>query len=197
MRVIDRESHSAAYAKSWEAIEAFLAVAGATETVLALEERALVAGLRAEANRLANADHANLVRQSRTARAPAGGRAQAPRAARSSTWPRRCRMRPSSGSATRRSRCGSWRRGPTRPVTKAAMAGRLARVVELAERSANDVPAGLRIGRRDSILHGGGPALPGGDSDPIRRLVPERARGGGDILGAPPSAHRPQSADQP
>ena len=69
MRVVDRESHSAAYAKSWDAIEAYLAVAGATETVLALEERALVAGLRAEANRLANADHANLVRQSRSARA--------------------------------------------------------------------------------------------------------------------------------
>ena len=51
------------------AIEAFLSVAGATETVLALEERALVAGLRADANRLANADHANLVRQSRSARA--------------------------------------------------------------------------------------------------------------------------------
>jgi DNA-binding protein WhiA len=69
MRVIDRDSHSAAYAKSWDAIEAFLAVSGAAETVLELEERALVAGLRADANRLANADHANLVRQSRSARA--------------------------------------------------------------------------------------------------------------------------------
>jgi cell division protein WhiA len=68
MRVIDRDSHSAAYAKSWEAIEAYLSVAGAADTVLALEERALVAGLRADANRLANADHANLVRQSRSAR---------------------------------------------------------------------------------------------------------------------------------
>ena len=69
MRVIDRESHSAAYAKSWEAIEGYLSVAGATAIVLSLEERALVAGLRAEANRLANADHANLVRQSRSASA--------------------------------------------------------------------------------------------------------------------------------
>ena len=59
---IERDSHSAAYAKGWEAIEGYLAVAGAADTVLALEERALVAGLRAEANRLANADHANLVR---------------------------------------------------------------------------------------------------------------------------------------
>ena len=68
LRVADRDSHSIAYAKSWEAIEAYLSVAGAAETVLALEERALVAELRAEANRLANADHANLVRQSRSAR---------------------------------------------------------------------------------------------------------------------------------
>ena len=69
MRVIDRASHAAAYAKSWEAIEGYLSVAGATAIVLSLEERGLVAGLRAEANRLANADHANLVRQSRSASA--------------------------------------------------------------------------------------------------------------------------------
>jgi DNA-binding protein WhiA len=68
LRVADRDSHSIAYAKSWESIEAYLSVAGASETVLALEERALVAELRADANRLANADHANLVRQSRSAR---------------------------------------------------------------------------------------------------------------------------------
>ena len=39
MRVIDRASHSAAYAKSWEAIEGYLSVAGATAIVLSLEER--------------------------------------------------------------------------------------------------------------------------------------------------------------
>ena len=67
MRVVDREGASAAYAKSWEAIEGYLSLAGAAETVLQLEERALVADLRSEANRVANADHANLVRQSRAA----------------------------------------------------------------------------------------------------------------------------------
>jgi DNA-binding protein WhiA len=41
---------------------------GAAETVLALEERAVVADTRSRANRLANADHANLVRTSRSAR---------------------------------------------------------------------------------------------------------------------------------
>jgi hypothetical protein len=40
---------------------------GAAETVLALEERAVVAEARSQANRLANADHANLVRTSRAA----------------------------------------------------------------------------------------------------------------------------------
>ena len=64
----ERETHSLAYAKSWEAIESLLALMGASETVLALEERAVVAETRARANRRANADHANLVRTSRSAR---------------------------------------------------------------------------------------------------------------------------------
>ena len=67
LATVDRSTHSAAYAKSWEAIESLLALMGATETVLALEERAVVAETRAQANRLANADHANLVRTSRAA----------------------------------------------------------------------------------------------------------------------------------
>ncbi len=66
--VAARESHAVAYAKSWEAIGSLLALMGAAETVLALEERAVVAETRERANRLANADHANLVRTSRSAR---------------------------------------------------------------------------------------------------------------------------------
>jgi DNA-binding protein WhiA len=66
--LVEREQHAAAYAKGWEAIESVLALAGAAEAVLALEERAVVASARAKANRLANADHANLVRTSRAAR---------------------------------------------------------------------------------------------------------------------------------
>ena len=64
----ERATHAVAYAKSWEAIESLLAVMGASETVLALEERAVVAETRSRANRLANADHANLVRTNRSAR---------------------------------------------------------------------------------------------------------------------------------
>lgn len=68
LAVAERSTHAVAYAKSWEAIESVLAVMGASETVLALEERAVVAETTARANRLANADHANLVRTSRSAR---------------------------------------------------------------------------------------------------------------------------------
>lgn len=65
--ILDRGTHAAAYAKGFDAIEAVLTAAGAGDTVLAFEERSVVAGARAEANRLANADHANLVRTSRAA----------------------------------------------------------------------------------------------------------------------------------
>jgi DNA-binding protein WhiA len=64
----ERATHALVYAKGWETIESLLAVMGAAETVLALEERAVVAETRSRANRLANADHANLVRTSRSAR---------------------------------------------------------------------------------------------------------------------------------
>ena len=67
LRVVDRARHTAAYAKGTEAIEAVLAAAGASEAVLRLEERAVMSSTRARANRLANADHANLVRASRAA----------------------------------------------------------------------------------------------------------------------------------
>jgi DNA-binding protein WhiA len=65
--VLDRGRHAVAYAKGLDAIEAVLSAAGATDTVLAFEERSVVAAARGEANRLANADHANLVRTSRAA----------------------------------------------------------------------------------------------------------------------------------
>jgi DNA-binding protein WhiA len=68
LAVAERARHAVTYAKNWEAIESLLARMGASETVLALEERAVVAETSARANRLANADHANLVRTSRAAR---------------------------------------------------------------------------------------------------------------------------------
>ena len=132
MRVLDRESHSAAYAKSWDSIEAYLSVAGASETVLALEERALVAGLRADANRVANADHANLVRQSRSAQA----QLNAARELRDSgvladlapTLQDAAELRLRHPSLSLRELA----RRADPPLTKATMAGRLARLVALA-----------------------------------------------------------------
>jgi DNA-binding protein WhiA len=143
LRVADRDSHSIAYAKGWEGIEAYLSVSGASETVLALEERALVAELRAEANRLANADHANLVRQSRSARSQLeavrmledegllDGLAPALQSAAELR-----RRHPSLSSRELAARAEP-------PVTKAAMAARLARLVSLAgETSASGTRAG-------------------------------------------------------
>jgi DNA-binding protein WhiA len=65
--VLDRGRHAVAYAKGLETIADVLALAGASHTVLLFEERAVLAATRARANRLANADHANLVRTSRAA----------------------------------------------------------------------------------------------------------------------------------
>jgi DNA-binding protein WhiA len=67
LRVLERRRHAVAYAKGFEPIADLLVAAGATDTVLALEESSVVGAIRADANRLANADHANLVRTSRAA----------------------------------------------------------------------------------------------------------------------------------
>ena len=67
LRVADRGRHAVAYAKGVEAIEGVLALAGAGRTVLVFEESSVLAATRSRANRLANADHANLVRTSRAA----------------------------------------------------------------------------------------------------------------------------------
>ena len=67
--VLDRGRHAVAYAKGTETIADVLVAAGAVDVVLVLEERSIVAASKADANRLANADHANLVRTSRAAHA--------------------------------------------------------------------------------------------------------------------------------
>jgi cell division protein WhiA len=68
LKVLERRGHAVAYAKGIDPIADVLAAAGAGGTVIALEEAAVVAAIRNDANRLANADHANLVRTSRAAR---------------------------------------------------------------------------------------------------------------------------------
>ena len=65
--VHERADHAAAYAKGAEPIGELLAAAGAAGAVLTFAERAVVGAAKSRANRLANADHANLVRSSRAA----------------------------------------------------------------------------------------------------------------------------------
>jgi DNA-binding protein WhiA len=65
--VAERRGHAVAYAKGHDAIGTVLAVAGAGDTALLLEEHAILASLRADANRLANADGAILGRVARAA----------------------------------------------------------------------------------------------------------------------------------
>jgi len=69
LKVTQRADHAVAYAKGIDRIAGVLAAAGASEAALALQERAVVGSTRARANRLANADHANLVRTGRAAHA--------------------------------------------------------------------------------------------------------------------------------
>ncbi len=67
LKVLERGSHAIAYAKGTETIADALALAGASDAALAFEEASVMGVTRSRANRLANADHANLVRTSRAA----------------------------------------------------------------------------------------------------------------------------------
>jgi len=69
LSVSQRGEQFVAYAKGIDRIAGVLATAGASDAALALEERSVVGSTKARANRLANADHANLVRTGRAAHA--------------------------------------------------------------------------------------------------------------------------------
>ena len=69
LRVLDRGRHAVAYAKGADRSRTCSSPRARRDTVLVLEEHAVLAAIRADANRLANADHANLVRTSRAAHA--------------------------------------------------------------------------------------------------------------------------------
>jgi len=62
LATLERRTHAAAYAKSTETIADLLAIAGASDTALRLDEHGVIAATRAEANRLTNADGANVKR---------------------------------------------------------------------------------------------------------------------------------------
>jgi cell division protein WhiA len=65
--VVERDRHCAAYARGRESVAELLGFVGAHGAALALQEGAVLGATRSAANRLANADHANLVRASRSA----------------------------------------------------------------------------------------------------------------------------------
>jgi len=67
MQVLDKGRHAVVYAKGSGPIADALAAVGARDAVLVFEEQAVMGATKARANRLANADHANLVRTSRAA----------------------------------------------------------------------------------------------------------------------------------
>jgi cell division protein WhiA len=69
LAVVERKGHAAAYAKGSETIAELLGFVGAHDAALVIGEKAVVGATKAQANRLANADHANLVRVSRAAKA--------------------------------------------------------------------------------------------------------------------------------
>jgi DNA-binding protein WhiA len=67
--VRERPRYAAATARSTETVADLLALAGASDAALAIDEDAVVRTATSAANRLANADHANLVRATRAAHA--------------------------------------------------------------------------------------------------------------------------------
>jgi len=128
--VAERRNHAVAYAKSREAIGDVLAFVGASDTALRLEEHAVIAATRSRANRLVNADGANLVRTARAAQA----QLDAIRALELDTLPPSlaeiAELRLRHPSASLRELAAKVRP----PITKAAAHRRLRAVVRLAER---------------------------------------------------------------
>jgi DNA-binding protein WhiA len=133
LSVLDRGRHAVAYAKGAETIADLLAAAGASDAVLLLKERAVVGTTKARANRLANADHANLVRTTRAAHRQAQAVRRLVAEGRLETLPPRLReaaelrlRHPSLSLRDLGAKCRP-------PITKAAFHQRLARLLRLSD----------------------------------------------------------------
>jgi DNA-binding protein WhiA len=134
LTVHERNSHAIAYAKAGETIAELLAYVGADEAALRLGEDAVVAATRARANRLANADHANIVRASRAADAQLRAIRRLETAGRLEDLPAElkevARLRTRHPTLSLRELAAKCRP----PVTKAAAQRRFAKLQRLAER---------------------------------------------------------------
>jgi len=133
LRVRKRPRYAAATARGAEVIADVLALAGASDAALAVDEHSVVGAARAAANRLANADHANLVRTARAAHVQAeavrklDSRGELDRLPEPLREIAGLRLRhPSHSLRELGKRCHP-------PATKAAIQRRLARLVALAE----------------------------------------------------------------
>ena len=153
--MLDRGRHAVAYAKGTEPIADVLVAAGATDTVLVLEESSVLAAIRADANRLANADHANLVRTSRAAHA----QLEAVRRLDLDSLPDDLRelaslrlRHPTAPIAELARRCRP-------PLTKASAYRRLRRLVELADAESTTCNSSRPSSEAVVILGNGGSAL--------------------------------------
>jgi DNA-binding protein WhiA len=133
LRVQERASHTRAYAKGWEEIEGYLLAAGVVDVVLALEERSVVAEMRSEANRLANADHANLVRTAEAAQRQLEAVRSLRAAGTLGALPERLREAAELRLKNPASSLRELAALASPPATRAGMHRRLAKVVELAE----------------------------------------------------------------
>ncbi len=67
LQLAERDRNAVAYAKGGDAVSGLLALTGASEVALFLAERSVIGEARAGANRLANADQANIARASQAA----------------------------------------------------------------------------------------------------------------------------------
>ncbi len=134
LSVLDRARYAMAYAKGTGPIADALAAAGASDAVLAFEEQGVMGETKARANRLANADHANLVRTSRAAQVQIRAVKRLERRGGLEKLPPKLReiaalrlRNPSSSLRELALKCSP-------PTTKASAQRRLARIVRLAER---------------------------------------------------------------
>jgi cell division protein WhiA len=134
LSVHDRRRHAIAYLKGREAIAELLAFVGAQDAALRLGESAVVSATRARANRLANADHANIVRASRAADTQLRAIKRLEAAGRLEELPHELReladLRARHPTLSLRELAGRCRP----PATKAAAQRRLAKLQKLAER---------------------------------------------------------------
>ena len=132
LSVLERGRHAVAYAKGLGPIADALAAAGASDAVLAFEEQGVMGATKARANRLANADHANLVRTSRAAQVQIRAVRRLERRGALAELPPKLReiaklrlRNPSLSLRELASKCSP-------PATKSAAQRRLARIVRLA-----------------------------------------------------------------